>query len=742
MQFSLKRKIPTRCLLILGICMLAWLLILIRLFIMQVIDHTEYQKKVEDNILQNTNLAANRGILYDRNENALATNITAWRIFLSPKDIRTDADAQKIAQGLSKILNVSYDSLYKKASQKGQQDQTVVRNASNEVKNCVLAFIQENGFHREINLEATSTRYYPYATLASHVIGFTGTDGGLAGLEYKYNEYLSGISGQYIYAKNATGQSLPFLYSDYVRPKDGVSVHTTLDVVLQASLERQLEQTYRDSMAGNRVTGIVMDVNTGGIRAMATYPDFDPNAPFTLDSASQAKLDAYTGESTSAYKTELLYQMWNNKAISDTYEPGSTFKIITSAMALEENLVRVNENFSCSGSLRVPGYPKAIRCHKRTGHGTQSFDKMLQQSCNPTIMTIAARVGSKNFFDYFTAFGFTARTGIDLPSEAKSIYHSQAELNQVELAVCAFGQTFRVTPLQQLTAIATVANGGTLLTPHLLEKLTTADGELLSAYTTKERGKVLSQEVCNTLAEILEQGVSGDGGAKNAYVAGYKIAAKTGTSEVRDKLDENGNASYRIGSCVAFAPADNPEIAVIIIVDEPHCQSIYGSMVAAPYISAFLSEALPYLGYQPSYTDAELAKQCIAIESYEGLSVARAKSAIMSKGLLCTVVGNGDTVLSQIPAGGSVLHKNTGRVILYTENAPLADTVTVPNVIGKTAREANRILINAGFNLSFSGALNFDVGVGATVIAQSPAEGILPRGSVISLTFRHQDTEE
>ncbi len=742
MQFSVHRKIPSRCLVILAVCMIAWLVILIRLFIMQVIDYEEYQAKVKDNILQNTTLSANRGILYDRNENALATNSTAWRVFLSPKDIATDADAQKIAQGLSKILNLDYESLYKKASQRNRQDETVKRNVSAQLKDCVLAFINENGYHKQINLEATSVRYYPYGSLASHVIGFTGTDGGLSGLEYKYNEYLSGVSGKYIYAKNATGQSLPFLYSDYVKGQDGVNVHTTLDVPLQAMLERQLAQTYRDSLAGNRVTGIVMDVDTGGILAMATYPDFDLNDPFTLDADSQALFEAYSGENASAYKNELLYQMWNNKAISDTYEPGSTFKIITSAMALEEELVKVSESFSCSGSLRVPGYPKAIRCHKRTGHGTQSFDKMLQQSCNPTMMTIAARVGSQTFFRYFSAFGYTQKTGIDLPSEARSIYHTQAELNQVELAVSAFGQTFRVTPLQQIVAIAAVANGGTLVTPHLLDKMTTATGEVLSTYQTQVKGQVLSGEVCKTLATILEQGVSGDGGAKNAYVAGYKIAAKTGTSEVRDKLDENGNASYRIGSCVAFAPADDPKIAMIIIVDEPHCQSIYGSMVAAPYISSFLSEALPYLGYQPSYSDTELAKLCVEVEDYQSLSVSRAKSAVLSRGLRCTVVGDGDTVLSQIPAAGSIIHKNTGRVILYTDNTTSSDTVTVPNVIGKTATEANRILINAGFNVSFSGALNFDVGAGAIVIAQTPTEGILPRGSVISLTFRFNDSEE
>ncbi len=742
MEFSIQRKVPSRALFILGICVVAWLTIIIRLFLMQVIHYEEYQNKVNDNILQNTTLSADRGIIYDRNENVLASNITTWRLFLSPKDIKSDADAQKIAQGLSQILSTDYHSLYKKATQKGQQDVTIARNLNAETKERILSFINENGFRNEINLEATVSRYYPYGALASHTIGFCGTDGGLSGLEYKYNEYLSGKSGQYIYAKNATGQSLPFLYSNYLKAENGADLHTTLDVTLQGILERQLEQTYRDSLANNRVTGIVMNVKSGGILAMATYPDFDLNQPFQLDSDSLEKLNAYLGEDKSSYKSELLYQMWNNKSVSDTYEPGSTFKILTCAMALEENVVRVNESFSCSGSMRIPGYSKAIHCHKRTGHGTQTFDRMLQQSCNPTMMTIAARIGSEKFFQYFSAFGYTQKTGVDLPSEAKSIYHSQKELNQVELSVSAFGQTFRITPLQQLTAISSIANGGYLNTPHLMEKIVSSNGSTLSVFQEKKGQQVISSDVCKTLADILYEGVSGDGGAKNAYVCGYRIAAKTGTSEVRDKLDASGNASYRIGSCVAFAPADDPELAVIIIVDEPQCAVKYGSMVAAPYISAFLNEALPYLGIERVYTDAERAKVCVDVEDYRNLSITQAKQKISSQGLTYTVIGNGDTVKKQIPQNGETILKDTGRILLYTEDTSPQESVTVPNVIGKSAMDANRILINAGFNLSLSGALNFDVGQGAVVLDQTPAGGVLPYGSVISLTFRFTDGTE
>ncbi len=742
MEYSIQRRIPTRAIFVLSICLIAWVTILIRLFSMQILHNQEYRQKVEDNIYQNTSLNADRGIIYDQNGNVLAQNVTTWRVFLSPKDITSDADAQKIAEGLSQVLGLQYDTVYKKATQKWQQDVTVARSIGAELKEQILAFINENSFRNEINLEASVSRYYPYSSLAAHTIGFCGTDGGLSGLEYKYNEYLSGRTGQYIYAKNATGQSLPFLYSNYLEAQDGADLHTTIDATIQGILERQLEQTYRDSQATNRVTGIVTNVKTGAILAMATYPDFDLNDPFTLNAESQAKLESYVGDDLSAYKNELLYQMWNNKAIADTYEPGSTFKIITSAMALEEGVVRTNESFSCSGSLRVPGWSKAIHCHKRTGHGTQTFDRMLQQSCNPTMMTIAARVGSAKFFQYFSAFGYTQKTGIDLPSEARSIYHTQEELNQVELAVSAFGQTFRITPLQQIAAVSAIANGGYLLTPHLMDKIVTKDGEVIASFTEQKGQQVVSSEVCQTLWKILADGVSGDGGAKNAYVPGYEIAAKTGTSEVRDKLDENGNASYRIGSCVAFAPASDPEIAVIIIVDEPQCTVKYGSMVAAPYISAFLNEALPALGIERVYTSEERAKLCIEVGDYTTLPTSKARQNVASLGVDCTVIGEGDTVLKQIPQAGSVIQKLSGRIILITEENIQDDMVTVPNVIGKTAMEANQILINAGFNLSLSGALNFDVGTGALVVDQTPSQGLLPRGSVISLTLRFTDGTE
>ncbi len=732
------RRIPVRTLLILLVCLLAFLAILIRLFILQVVKHDYYQQKVEDNILQSTPLIAKRGTIYDKNGNAIALNSTTWRVFISPKDIQNTEQGELIANGLSGLLGVPYDTVYRKTLLSHRQDETIQRGIDAETKEKVLAFINEHQLARQVYLEATAARYYPYHNLASHAIGFTGTDGGLLGLEYKYNAVLTGTPGQYIYAKNAMGQSLPFKFSSYTEATDGNNLVTTLDMTLQALLEKQLRATYRDSKAQNRVTGIVMDVNTGAVLAMATYPNFDLNDPYTLDPDSLAKLSAYTGNDT-AYRSTLLYEMWNNKTISSTYEPGSTFKILTCAMALEENVVSMTEHFNCRGALTVGGH--TIHCHKRAGHGSLTFAQGLQQSCNPVLMTLASRLGSNTFYSYYKRLGYTRKTGIDLPSEAGSIYHAQENFNTVELAVYSFGQTFKITPLQHLSAICTVANGGYAVTPHIVEKITDQKGNIISSFQ-QNRSQILSTKTCETLAQILQEGVSGNGGAKNAYVPGYLVAAKTGTSEVRDKFDANGMASFRIGSCVAFAPADRPEIAVLMIVDEPMVQNKYGSVVAAPYVGAFLDEALPYLGYARHYTEKEAEKLDVTMGAYVGTSVKEAMQGLQKQGVSYTVIGDGDTVIRQIPESGSKFSKATGKILLYTTKEATPELVTVPDVIGKSAAEANAILTNAGLNLRIIGAKNYDVGNGATVIAQTQIKELVPVGTVITLTFRYLDGDD
>ena len=749
MASDTNRKIPIRSLVLIIMCMVLWAVLVGRLFYLQIISHERYKVGAIDNIQRETAVSAQRGIIYDRNGVQLATNMTVWRIFVSPRDVKDASQGEIIAYGLSDILGVDINTIYEKLSYTSRADMTIKKNVEEEEANLVLEFIEQNGLHSQVHLEATTKRYYPYGKLASHVIGFMGTDGGLLGLEYQYNTELTGTVGRYITAKNASGERMPFKYDSYIEAENGANLMTTIDLTTQSLLEEQLEKTYHESMAANRVTGIVMDVNTGGVLAMATYPDFDLNSPYVLDEDSQVKLDTSgfvngTNDYTNYYY-ELLYTMWRNKAVSEVYEPGSTSKVITTAMALEEDLVELDEKFDCTGAHYVEGYGKAIHCHRVYGHGKGiTFQYGLQQSCNPVLMTIAARIGRDKFYDYYMAFGYTEKTGIDLPGEASPIFHNFNSFNQVELAVYSFGQTYKVSPIQQITAISAVANGGKLVTPHLVSALTDDEGNVIKSYDAEIKRQVVSEEVCKTLAAVLEDGVSGDGGAKNAYVAGYKVAAKTGTSEIRDILDENGESYLRIGSTVAYAPADDPQIAALIVVDQPMCENVYGSVVAAPYISDLLDEVLPNFGIERQYTAEEAARQNVTLLNYVGWPLQDAMANITAWGIKYKIVGeltgDGDVVTFQMPVAGNMVSKENGKVILYTGNAAVDDYEEVPNLIGMTAQIATNSLMRRGFNIVIEGTQNYDVGTGAVVVSQEPAAGESALyGSVVTVVMRYLD---
>jgi stage V sporulation protein D (sporulation-specific penicillin-binding protein) len=432
--------------------------------------------------------------------------------------------------------------------------------------------------------------------------------------------------------------------------------------------------------------------------------------------------------------------MWNNKITTEMFEPGSTFKIITSSIALEEKKVSVSEGFFCSGSFMIEGYGRPVHCHKVVGHGSVTFAQGLQQSCNPVLMTIAARVGTNAFFNYYEDFGYIGKTGIDLPGEQKGVFHKLENFHNVELAIASFGQRFKVTALQQITGISAVANGGYVVTPHLMKELVDDNGNVIETYKTEAKRQVISKETCDILAGILEEGVSGNGGAKNAYVAGYKVAAKTGTSQKFDDVGTAEDTNLRIGSCIAFAPADDPQIAVYVVVDEPMNGSVYGSVVAAPYVSNILKAVLPYLGIEPQYTEAELAKLEVNVSQYVGMTVADAKSAISKSSLACEIIGDGEKVTRQIPEAGGTFAKNTGKIILYAGSTEAPQTSVVPNVMGKTAAAANQMLVNTGLNVKIEGAQNYASGSGAVVISQSPpAASKVERGSVVTITLRHMD---
>lgn len=714
------------------------------LFSLQILNYSLYKEKVYEQITTSSALKAKRGAIYDRNMNLLATDKTVYRIFVSSKEIKKASKRDKtnyteiIARRLSEALALNSTDIQSKIESTNKLDVTVKKNASEEEYQSVLTAIKEDSLENMIFTEAQTTRYYPGGTLAAHTLGFVGSDlQGLYGLEYSYNSTLSGKDGYYLYAKDANGNSIPTEYASYVEPTDGYSIVTTLDTFVQGELEEQLEKIRLMHGAQNRVTGIVMDTQTGAILAMATTTPFDPNSPYELDVLSQDKLDksgfAEGSDEYKAYKKELLEIMWSNKAISETYEPGSTFKIITVAAALDAGVASVDDTFSCHGYLSVGGYN--IRCHKKGGHGS-GFDLAygLQMSCNPTMMTIAERLGAKEFYKYVEAFGYFEKTGIDLPSEASTIFHKEENIGTTELATASFGQRFKVSIIRQLTSVAAIANGGRLVTPHLVESIIDENGLIIEEKSYKSGNSAVSQTIANTVADILEKGVSGDGGAKNAAVEGYKIAAKTGTSEKFDVLDENGNSYLRIGSTVAFSLSDDGGVAVIIVVDEPTSQVKYGSVVAAPYVSSLLEATLPYIGYK-----SESEEKHLSIGSLVGLDIDKATGILKENGIAYRIIGEGKTVISQTPNPLDPFLTSVGTVILYTEDSPPQYSI-VPNLIGLSADSANELLIQSGLNMRITGTIESGV---ATVVSQSiPSGSVVPLGTVVELYILYLDFED
>lgn len=785
------KTITKRGYFVLAVFIVMWLALCAVLFNIQILSYDEYQKKVINQLTKETEVTSERGDIYDSNMNLLAANKTVWLIFISPQDIMdamaldfsmyaiateeghhnigaigylgalheasglyiyTDADGNSssytmdklIAKGLSEILDVDYTKIMDLTKKKNRYYEVVKKNVEKEEADLVREFIDKYGLEEQIYLSASTKRFYPNGSLACHVVGFVNSDGnGVYGLESYYNDVLKGSSGSYITATDGKGNDLPDAYESYLSDKDGFNIVTTIDSYIQYELENVLEETMRVNAAANRVAGIVMDVNTGGVLAMATIGGYDLNEPYTLTEYYQAALDASgfdpdSNEYKEAFKNQ-LYTMWNNKAVTELYEPGSTFKIITTAMSLELGVGKLSDHFTCNGKIKIDGYASPIRCHKLSGHGDIDFKTALQQSCNPAFVTIGMRIGRDNFYNYFKMFGYGAKSGVDLPGELSTIYHSYEDFSNVSLAVYSFGQTFKVTPIQHLSAIAAVANGGYLVTPHLMDKVIDDDGNVIDSYGTSEKRQILSEATCKTLATILEEGVSGNGGAKNAYVAGYAVAAKTGTSQKRDEADD----SLRVGSCVAYAPADDPQVAVLILVDEPSAGSSYGSVVAAPYVSKLLSYVLPYLGFEPQYKDGESASVESAVNDYTGLTLATTISLLDKNGFDYTIVGDGDSVTGQWPSSGTIVSELSKKIVIYTNGDEPEATVKVPNVVGKTAEAANRLIMNENLNIRIDGAANYTSGSGATVISQSPAAGTLvPAGTVITLEFMHlSDTD-
>lgn len=689
------------------------------------------REKAENQQLRDVVTTAGRGKIYDCNMNVLAQSSTVWKPYVTPSTIDKE-DREAIAKGMSDILGIAYDKVLAKVSKTTSGYETVGSAVDIETATKLRKFIKENGFGSVIGLEESTKRYYPSNNLASTVIGFVGTDNqGLGGLEYYYDEELTGTQGRVISAKNAKGADLPFSYQKVVEAKEGHSLVLTIDEYIQHIVEKYLQQAITENKVMNRGSCIVMNVNTGEILAMATLPDYNLNEPLKIaDPTAAAAIEKLTGEARSKALSEAQNAQWRNKCVSDTYEPGSVFKIITGSAALEEGTLKDTQRFYCPGYIKIAD--KRIRCHKSEGHGSQSVAEAFQNSCNPAFITIGQALGLKNFTSYRTAFGLDKMTGIDLPGETGSILHSYESMGPVELASESFGQSFKITPIQLITAISAAVNGGYLNSPHVVRQIVDSDGNVVKKYGTKQVRQVISSETSKQICRYLESVVS-EGTGHNAYVAGYRVGGKTGTSEKLEKADSNA----RIASFCGIAPSNAPQIAILMLLDEPNVMFPYGGTCCAPAVGKMMEEILPYLGVAPEYTAEEAEKLEAVTPKVKGMSVSDAKKALSALELEYKIIGEGDTVKRQMPSENSTI-PGGGTVVLYTDDSESAKKVKVPDFIGETIAEANQLAADAGLNIKISGSTD-----NATAYDQSVPKGTeVEVGTVVTVSFREIVTVE
>lgn len=702
MQTRPSKRMATRAALVMAGLSLAFLYGIGALIYAGLINGEENRLKAERNQLSDTQIAAERGTIYDSNMNVLAKSASAWLVYINPSQIKDDTQKELVVNGLSQILGVDADSVRTKAEKTKTGYQKIAGEVETDVKEALEAYIDENSDNKLstiIGIDPDTKRYYPYSSFASTIIGFTNSDDqGVGGIEMQYDDDLTGVSGRIITAKNAQQGSMSSDYETTYDAKPGESLVLTIDEVIQYYLEQGLEQALVDTGA-KYAYGIVMDTDTGAILGMTSKPDFDLNNPRKISNAALSEtIAAITDDTQRAQETtNALYAQWRNRTISDTYEPGSVFKTVVVSAALEEGVVDLNTTYTCTGGIQVADNYQ--RCWKPGGHGHETLTQGLMNSCNPFFITIGQALGEERFYKYFEAFGFTEKTGIDLPAEAKPVagktYHALESMGISELSSSSFGQTFQVSPIQMITAVNTIANGGKLMQPYVVDSKLDSDGNVVYKTTPTVKRQVISEKTASTVADMMEQVVS-IGTGKNAYVAGYHVAGKTGTSE---KIGIEG--AY-IASFAGFAPADNPEISILIAIDEPPGEH-GGGAVAAPIASMLLEKIMTYLNVEPQYEDDELSNISSVAPSLVGKSVGDAK--VSAAKFTVKVVGSGTKVISQTPAAGQQM-RTGGVIVVYTEENAAKQTATVPNLCNMSMSQANSAAVNAGFNIRLSGTTN------------------------------------
>lgn len=673
----------------------------------------ENRRKAQSEQLSDTVVAARRGTIYDANMNILAQSTDAWKVFVNPSLVPDEETARKAAIGLSSVLDGDSDKYLATLKDKKRSYAVLKSKIDFNTKKRVEKLRSDNkGFNRFIGIEDDVTRFYPYENFASTVIGFTGSDDkGMSGLESAYNTKLTGLSGRNITAQNAKQRQIASDFATYYAAQEGVSLQLTIDDAIQYYLDSALSHavTMQNATYGY---GIVMDVKTGAILAMSSQPDYDLNEPYTISNPStKEELDKIQNDDERAKATtSALFAQWRNRTITDTYEPGSVFKCVTAAAGIEEGVVSPDEMFVCGGSYRVKDI--TYHCSNRRGHGSEDFTTSLMNSCNPIFIQVAQRLGSQKFSSYFEAFGFGETTGVDLAAEAEPkpgvTYYTADRMGAVELASSSFGQSFQVTPIQIITALNAIANDGKLMQPYIVAKELDSEGNVVSVTQPVVKRQVISKLTADTVTQMMVEVVK-NGTAKNAFVAGYNVAGKTGTSEKLTTSEQD-----YIGSFCGFAPADRPEISVIIIIDDPKNGSFTGGKTAAPVAAEVIANTLRYLNVEPEYEEGEETAQDIRTPGVIGMTVETAQESLSSNGLTVKVIGTGKKVKRQAPESGKLIPQD-GVVILYTEDGKKSDTVEVPNLTGLTVSQARATAKNAGLNLEVVGTTSGNVSYGQSI---------------------------
>lgn len=691
--------------LILLILVLGFGAAVLRLTYLTTIQSSELQESAVDLQLADTTVSAKRGTIYDANGNVLAESASVWQVVMSPVNFKNDKQRQAAAKGLSEIFDLEYNDVLDDTKQQSHYV-VVKRRIESDEREKVLELIdtlkKDYNCSGVIQLLDDYKRYYPKNSLASSVIGFTGSDDqGLEGIEYEYDSYLSGTPGRIITAQNARGTDMPFRYEQNVESEDGNNVYLTIDETIQSICEKYMQKGVEDNNVLNKGVCIAMDVNTGAILAMVTTDGYDLNNPYELSAKDKKKIKSTPKKKQAEAESAALSNMWRNKAVADTYMPGSVFKMCVASAALEENLVNEKTSFTCTGSILVEG--ETIHCSNIAGHGTQNFVEVISNSCNPAFIQIGQMLGAGKFRQYYQGFGFSDKTGIDLPGEAEDSFWKEGKMGGVDLAVASFGQNFTITPIQMITACAAVSNGGYVVQPHVVSKITDSKGNVIKTVDKKIKRQVISDDTSKKMNEYLEYNTERQGAAAG-YISGYKVAGKTGTTEKRGvtKFESSFSEDY-ISSFCGYAPADDPQIAMLVFFDTPDGDAYYGSQVSSPVFINIMSEVLPYLDVKTSYTDEELGYVDASAGDYTGVSVDEAKTAVEADGFTATVKGNGSTVISQIPTVSSGLQKG-GSIVLYTDSDSQSETVSVPSLIGLSPDEVNNVASDYGLNVSFSGA--------------------------------------